>query len=117
MNCRQNAASVISSPSGQTTAEDNALTFSTGNSNCVTVSIAATAVNDAPTAATDGYGATTGIVLIVNAPGVLANDTDVDSASLTAIKVTDPGHGSLTLNANGGFSYQATGGFTGSDSF
>src|SRR2546427_5846737 len=49
--------------------------------------------------------------------GVLGNDTDVDSAVLTAVVVTGPGHGALTLNANGSFSYTPAANFNGSDSF
>ena len=39
------------------------------------------------------------------APGVLANDTDPDGDPLTAVLVTGPSHGTLTLNANGSFTY------------
>jgi hypothetical protein len=36
---------------------------------------------------------------------------------LTALLVSAPGHGSLNLSANGGFSYQPAAGYAGSDSF
>jgi len=36
---------------------------------------------------------------------------------LTAVKVSDPSHGSVTLNSNGFFSYTPNAGFTGTDSF
>ncbi|MFI5761130.1 FG-GAP-like repeat-containing protein [Streptomyces sp. NPDC051563] len=55
--------------------------------------------------------------LVVAAPGVLGNDTDPDGNTLTASLVTGPAHGTLTLNPDGSFSYQPTGGYTGSDSF
>src|SRR5207247_6809305 len=51
------------------------------------------------------------------APGVLGNDTDVDSPVLTAVVVTGPSHGALTLNANGSFTYTPAANFNGSDSF
>ena len=43
--------------------------------------------------------------LTVAAAGVLANDVDVDGDPLTALLVTAPTHGTLVLNANGGFTY------------
>lgn len=48
---------------------------------------------------------------------VLANDSDPDGDPLTAVKVTDPADGILTLNADGSFSYAPNAGFTGSDTF
>ena len=50
-------------------------------------------------------------------PGVLGNDTDIDSASLTAGVVTGPAHGTLSLASNGSFSYTPTAGYSGPDSF
>src|SRR5262249_8706938 len=54
--------------------------------------------------------------LSVPAPGVLANDTDPDSPTLTAVLVTGPSHGTLTLNANGSFTYVPDGSAAASDS-
>lgn len=51
------------------------------------------------------------------ATGVLANDVDVDGDTLTAAIVTGPTHGTLTLNANGSFTYTPTANYSGSDSF
>src|SRR5207244_3160315 len=51
------------------------------------------------------------------APGVLGNDTDVDGNGLTAVLVTGPTHGTLTLNSDGGFIYIAETNYSGSDSF
>jgi CshA-type fibril repeat protein len=48
---------------------------------------------------------------------VLSNDSDVDADSLTAIVVTRPSNGSLTLNSNGSFIYTPNRKFTGSDRF
>jgi VCBS repeat-containing protein len=56
-------------------------------------------------------------VLTVATPGVLGNDSDPDGDPLTAVLVTGPSHGSLTLNANGSFSYTPAADFAGSDSF
>ena len=43
--------------------------------------------------------------------------SDVDSASLTAILVAQAGHGTVTLNPDGSFSYTPDGEYIGSDSF
>jgi VCBS repeat-containing protein len=58
-----------------------------------------------------------GATLNVAAPGVLANDVEVDGLALTAIQVSGPLHGTLTLNANGSFAYVHDGSETTSDSF
>ncbi len=68
------------------------------------------------TANADSYTAVLGIPLSVSAPGVLANDTGGNGA-LTAAIVTTAAHGTLTLNSDGSFIYNATNGFTGTDTF
>jgi len=73
--------------------------------------------NIAPTAGNDSYTTIAQIWLTVPAPGLLANDTDPDSPSLTAIKATNPAHGTVDLNANGGFVYKPNPDFAGTDSF
>lgn len=87
-------------------------------SNVTTVTLTVAANNDAPLAASDSYfttGNTTLTVLAAN--GVLANDSDVDSPTLTAVNPTQPTHGSLTLNPNGSFTYTPGAGFAGIDTF
>jgi VCBS repeat-containing protein len=87
-------------------------------SNIATVNITVTAVNDAPVAVDDAYVVAEGGTLNPAAPGVLFNDTDVDSPSLTAIVVSGPAHASsFSLNANGSFNYVHDGSETLSDSF
>jgi len=49
--------------------------------------------------------------------GVLANDTDTDGDSLTAILVSDASNGTLSLDSDGTFSYTHDGSETTSDSF
>ena len=44
-------------------------------------------------------------VLDSAASSVLANDTDVEGDPLTAVLVDTPQHGTVTLNADGTFSY------------
>src|SRR5207248_1370880 len=87
------------------------------DSNVVTVSLTINPVNDAPVAVADYYATNEDTTLTVAAPGVLANDTDVDSSTLTAIFVSGPAHGSLTLNSNGSFTYTPALNYNGPDSF
>ncbi len=64
-------------------------------------------------AANDAYTVLEDSTLTRPAPGVLANDGGLGNASL----VTSPGHGSLSLNADGSFAYTPTADFAGSDVF
>ena len=48
---------------------------------------------------------------------MLGNDSDLDGDPLTAVLVSGPANGALTLNANGSFSYTPNANFNGSDSF
>jgi VCBS repeat-containing protein len=78
----------------------------------------ANACNTAPVANNDSYsGEEDTPRSVAAAGGVLANDTDAESNPLTAEQVADPAHGSLTLNANGSFSYTPAANYCGSDSF
>src|ERR1700722_6195405 len=69
-----------------------------------------------PLAVNDSYNATSGTTLTVAAPGVLINDTD-GVGPLTAVSPTSAGHGTATLNTNGGFTYTPNLGFSGVDTF
>jgi len=92
----------------------------TSDSNEATVNITINPVaplNNAPVANDESYTIGQGDTLDVPAPGVLGNDTDADSDPLTAIKVSDPAHGTITLNADGSFSYIHDGSDTASDLF
>lgn len=82
-----------------------------------TVTITVDPVNDPPVGAPDAYSLESGKVLTVNAPGVLANDSDVDGDTLTAVLAQGPAHGKLQLNADGSFTYTPNAGFAGTDSF
>jgi VCBS repeat-containing protein len=83
----------------------------------VRVTAALPAANTAPVAVADSYSTTAGTALVVAAAGVLANDTDAQANPLTAALDAAPGHGSLTLNPNGGFTYTPAAGYAGPDSF
>src|SRR5213075_3296214 len=87
------------------------------DSGIATVSITITGVNDAPVAVNDSYSTAEDTTLNIAAAGVLANDSDVDGDTLSAVLVSQPTHGSLTLNANGSFSYVPAANYNGSDSF
>ena len=77
-----------------------------------------TAVNDAPVADDDAYSVAEGGTLSIAAgAGVLAGDTDVEGAVLTATLVDGVQHGTLSLNADGSFTYTPTGSYNGTDSF
>src|SRR6185312_12399079 len=67
--------------------------------------------------ADDAYTTPEDTTLTVSAPGVLANDTDVDGDPLTAILVDSPAHGTLSLNSDGSFSYTPALNYNGPDSF
>jgi len=90
---------------------------SIADSDVATVSITVNPVNDAPVAVDDEYLVVKNEVLSVNVPGVLSNDSDVEHSPLTAILVSGPAHGTLTLNANGSFTYTPDTDYVGSDSF
>ncbi len=75
-------------------------------------------MNDAPVAMDDAYETDEELQLnIAVAQGVLINDSDVDGDALTAILVDNVSHGTLTLNANGSFTYTPTANYFGEDSF
>ena len=73
--------------------------------------------NHPPTADDDSYGTPRDQPLTVALPGALANDSDPDGDPLTAIKLTDPAHGTVALNPDGSFTYTPNPGYVGPDSF
>lgn len=93
------------------------VTDNAGATSTATVMVTINAVNDAPTAANDNVTAQGNIITTFDAPGVLANDTDIDSAGLSitveTIASTSSG-GSVSIAADGSFTYTppATAGFS-----
>lgn len=77
--------------------------------------------NVAPVAQPDTYSAGYNLPLAVTAAnGVLANDTDANPGTVLTVgttPVSGPGNGTLSLAADGSFTYTPNPGFTGSDSF
>jgi VCBS repeat-containing protein len=90
----------------------------TVTSDPVSVTIRVTPQNDAPIAITDQYGVNEdGSLNVPIATGLLANDHDIDDDSLTAVVVTPPRHGALTLNPDGSLTYTPNSNFFGLDEF
>jgi VCBS repeat-containing protein len=81
------------------------------------VTVTVTPVNDAPVATNDNYATDEDTALIISAPGLLANDTDVDGDALSAGLVNGPTSGVLAFNSDGSFTYTPNIGFSGTDSF
>jgi len=81
-----------------------------------TAPIIVTPVNDAPVAAADSFETGEEVALSGN---LLANDSDIDGGrlALSAVPVSGPSHGTVTLNANGTFTYTPAANFNGTDSF
>ncbi|WP_259131828.1 BspA family leucine-rich repeat surface protein [Salinibacter ruber] len=73
--------------------------------------------NDPPVAKADTFQTPEDSPLSVEAPGVLANDTDPNGDSLTVSVVSDASSGNLTLEANGALQYDPQRNFSGTDSF
>nr|MBA3711323.1 tandem-95 repeat protein [Pyrinomonadaceae bacterium] len=96
------------------TANDGQSGYSTATQ---TFTLTVNPVNDAPIAVNDSYATPTNVTLTVAAPGILTNDTDVDSTTRTAVLVTAPANGTLTLNSDGSFTYTPNLNFSGPDSF
>jgi ELWxxDGT repeat protein len=74
-------------------------------------------VNDAPVGVVDNYVVDEDGVLVAGGIGVLANDSDIDSASLEARLVSGPQQGQLVLNADGSFRYTPNANYHGADGF
>lgn len=85
---------------------------SAGNSDQANVYIEIRGINDPPVAVNDTSSTRQGQTLTVSAPGVLANDIDIDSpqSALRVASVTGPSGGGLTMpapNGDGSFTYNA----------
>jgi VCBS repeat-containing protein len=82
------------------------------------ISGSAPEANIAPVGVDDAYSVDEDNALVVSAAtGVLANDTDANGDPLTVNLVSGPANGSLTLNADGSFSYTPDANFFGQDTF
>ena len=73
--------------------------------------------NDPPLAIDDLYNGNEGEELVIDAPGILANDVDAPGTTLTVVLVADVSHGTLFLDEDGSFTYVHDGSETTSDEF
>ena len=106
------------------TITDNGTTNGVADPKSANATVAVTVVPAAdlpPIANSDGYGLLEdGTLTTTAATGVLANDTDSDTAhaNLTAILVSGPANAeSFVLHADGSFSYMPSANYNGPDSF
>lgn len=87
-------------------------------SEVATITIDVLPINDAPVAMDDAYETDEDTTLTVAAPGVLANDEDVEDDPLSVVLGTnDVENGTLTLNADGSFTYEPDEDWNGTDTF
>jgi hypothetical protein len=98
---------------------DNGGSLNGGNDTSPAQSFTITVQPAPPVAADDAYSTPLGTALGVNAPGLLANDADVNGSplALQTTPVSGPGNGSVALNADGSFIYTPNLAFVGTDSF
>jgi hypothetical protein len=81
-------------------------------------SVTITVEDNPPVAVDDSYSTPQDTPLTIDAPGVLANDSDPDGDPMTAVLYNAPLHGSIDyLAADGSFRYVPDPGFSGADSF
>ncbi|MCK5639205.1 MAG: tandem-95 repeat protein, partial [Gammaproteobacteria bacterium] len=74
--------------------------------------------NSDPVALADGYSTGQNTLLQVNAAaGVLANDSDPEGSTLTAVLDSNTSNGGLSFSGDGSFNYTPAAGFSGTDSF
>ena len=93
------------------------VTDGNGKSATAEVVIEVRPINDRPVAGDDSISVIEGQTLSAVPPGVLTNDSDTDGDALTASLLDGPGHGTLSLEADGSFTYQPAAGYHGSDAF
>src|SRR5205823_1152037 len=88
-----------------------------GESNVATETIDVASVNDAPVVVNGSHSATDDSATRGSSDLVLTGSSDADGDTLSAALVGGPSHGTLTLNADGSFSYTPAANYNGSDSF
>lgn len=90
-----------------------------GETDTATVHVTVDNVNDPPVAAGEAYHIDQDTPLVVTAPGLLANDSDIDGDTLHAVSYSGgaTAHGNVSGNADGSFTYNPNPGYAGSDSF
>lgn len=83
-----------------------------------TIKVVVRPVNDAPVGVANAYDTLEEKTLNVAAPGILANDKDVDGDKISAVEVTaDPTHGKASVTPDGSLTYTPVKDYFGRDSF
>ena len=90
---------------------------SQGNAHDETFRIEVQDNNEAPVTDVESYSVLAGNGLSVGGSGVLNGDYDPDGNTLSAVLLSGPNHGVLTLNGDGSFTYTPDDGFSGTDTF
>ncbi len=97
------------------------MTDTAGLTSTAQITVTIHGANDAPVAFNDTYSTNEDIALtaLTTAPGVKANDSDVDTAMsvVNATTVTNPTKGNVAMNTNGTFSYVPNLNANGQDTF
>ena len=73
--------------------------------------------NVPPVAEDDTYSTHANVPLVVLAPGLLTNDSDLNGDTLDVVSFTAPSNGTVTPNPDGSFTYTPNTGFVGTDTF
>ena len=84
-------------------------------SDSVTVTI--TVSNQRPWSVNRSFAVLHDHAITIDSPGLFAFSGDGDSDVLTVVAGAAPSHGTVTINANGSFTYIPTAGYVGTDSF
>ena len=93
------------------------LLFELGNGTYSFQLIEEVSANDPPVGVDDVFEVAEGEMLVVAAPGVLANDSDPDGDVISVGNLIAPVNGALTMQQVGSFQYTPDSGFSGVDSF
>jgi hypothetical protein len=83
----------------------------------ITVTVVVTPTNDPPTAGRDTAAVREDGLLVLDAPGLLQNDDDIDGDALSTTLGVPPAHGAVLLSPDGGLTYQPDPDWYGVDSF
>ena len=74
-------------------------------------------VDDPTIPVSDAFSVDDNTELVITAPGILENDIEVDGDELSVVVIDDVSHGTLSLAADGGFSYVPDDNFNRIDQF